>query len=180
MTKIKEYNIEDEDKLLEAIMLEPETDKDWDKGWRLIDPNRATIKDIFKYEKNASIEIRLDCEHVVESYLDFGDGSPIMKIDEFSITKKDGLSIFRTHISHIYSKKKKYIVTLKTKTTCPQEVYITEKTYIRLRDLVLIKRIKAPLEMIIKKIKNFKKFMKDKGLGTDEIKLYSHIYDPGT
>ena len=70
MTKIKEYNIDDEDELLEAIMLEPETDKDWDKGWTLIEPNMATIKDVFKYEKDASIEIRLDCEHVFESYLD--------------------------------------------------------------------------------------------------------------
>lgn len=173
MTKIKEYNIDDEDELLEAIM----TDENWDKGWKLIDPNRATIKDIFKYEKNVSIEIRLDCEHAIESYLDFGDGSPITMIDEFSVIKKDGSSIFRTCIYHLYSKKRKYTITLKTKTTCPQEVYITEKAHIGLKDLVLIKRIKAPLEIIIEKVKNLKKIMKDKGLGTDEIKLYSHIYD---
>lgn len=38
MTKIKEYDIEDEEELLETIMLEPETDKNWDKGWEWVDP----------------------------------------------------------------------------------------------------------------------------------------------
>jgi len=48
---MKEYNIDDEDKLLEAIMLEPETDEDWDKGWtRIVPKKRYNIKEIFKYD----------------------------------------------------------------------------------------------------------------------------------
>ncbi len=76
-----------------------------------------------------------------------------MRLDEFSVTKDGDSSILRTHVSHLYSKKGKYIVKLKTITTCPQEDSEIQMAYVGSRDLVLIKKIKAPLESIIKKMK---------------------------
>ena len=110
------------------------------------------IKDIFKYEKIVSLEIRLDCEHTIKCYLDFGDGSSRI-IDEFSVTKKDGSFIFRTDAPHLYLKKRKYTVKLRIEATCPQEAKKEDIADIVFRDLILIKRAKALLETINKKVK---------------------------
>ena len=182
MTKLKEFKAKDEDELLDSVILWPESDKEWDRGWEWIDPNRIKIKDMFKYEKKASLEIRLDCEHIVKCYLDFGDGSPIITVDDFSITKKDDSSIFKADVSHLYSKKMKYTVKLKIETTCPQEDSKTEIADVGLRNLVVIKKVKAPLELINKKVRHLlESFMKNKGSiirGVAEIKFFSHIRDP--
>lgn len=113
------------------------------------------IKDIFKYEKIVSLEIRLDCEHPIKCYLDFGDGSSTI-IDEFSVTKKDGSSIFKTDAPHLYSKRRKYTVKLRIEATCPQEVKKTDIADIGFRDLILIRRAKVSkvsLESINKKVR---------------------------
>lgn len=146
MTKIKEIDAKDEDELLELLWSEPEYNKDWDKGWKWIDLNRIKIKDIFKYKKVVSLEIESD-DQIDKCYLDFGDGSQIRAIDEFLVTKKDDLSINRTHMHHLYSKKKKYVVKYIVETsTCNREDY--ESTiYVGFRDLVIIK---IPLESIMK------------------------------
>lgn len=41
---IKEFNAKDEDELLEQVMLWPKVDKEWDKGWKRIEPKK-NIKD---------------------------------------------------------------------------------------------------------------------------------------
>jgi hypothetical protein len=110
------------------------------------------IKDIFKYEKIVSLEIRLDCEHPIKCYLDFGDGSSTI-IDEFSVTKKDDSSIFRIDAPHLYSKRRKYTVKLRIEATCPQEAKKTDIADIGFRDLTIIRRAKVSLESINKKVR---------------------------
>ncbi len=110
------------------------------------------IKDIFKYEKIISLEIKLDCEHTIRCYLDFGDGSSTI-INKFSVTKKDSSSIFRTDVQHLYLKKKKYIVKLRIDTTCPQETERTDVVYIGFGDLIVIKRAKVSFESINTKVR---------------------------
>lgn len=177
MNKIKEFMAKDEDELLDLVY--SESDEDWRGEW-IIPKDRLRIKDLFKYEKIFSLEIRLECEHNVRCYLDFGDGSPIKIIDDFSIIKKDGSLILKTDISHLYSKKKKNTVKLKVETTCPQEDYKTDIAYIRLKDMVIIKKLISPFELIIIKVKYLKSIMKNKGIIFEDIKFYSHIVEEST
>jgi hypothetical protein len=37
---IKEFNATNEDELLEQVMLWPKVDKEWDKGWKRIEPKK--------------------------------------------------------------------------------------------------------------------------------------------
>lgn len=176
MNKIKEFMAKDEDELLDLVY--SESDEDMRGEW-IIPKDRLRIKDLFKYEKIFSLEIRLECEHIVRCYLDFGDESPIKIIDDFSIIKKDDYLILKTDISHLYSKKMKNTVKLKVETTCPQEDYKTDIAYIRLKDMVIIKRAIAPFDLIIKKVKYLKSIMKNKRIifDIDTIKFNSHIVD---
>ena len=38
MRKIKEFDATNEDELLEQVMLWPKVDKEWDKGWKMVEP----------------------------------------------------------------------------------------------------------------------------------------------
>ena len=38
--KIKEFNAKDEDELLEQVMLWPTVEKEWDNGWKWIEPKK--------------------------------------------------------------------------------------------------------------------------------------------
>lgn len=40
MKKIKEFSAANEDELLEQVMLWPNVDKEWDKGWKRIEPKK--------------------------------------------------------------------------------------------------------------------------------------------
>lgn len=178
---IKEFNMKDEDELLDSVTLWSESDDEWDRGGEWIIPeDRLKIKDLFKYEKIISLEIKLDCKHIVKCYLDFGDESPIKVIDDFSITKKDGSLILKADISHLYSKKMIYTVKLKVETTCHKEDYKTDIVHTRLKNMVIIKRVIIPLELTVRKLKYLKSIMEHKRsiiLGTDVLKFYSHIID---
>lgn len=178
MTKIKEYYAKDEDELLDLIASEP--DEEYNGGEWVVPKDRLRIKDIFKYEKIASLEIRLDCEHNVKCYLDFGDEKTIIIIEDFLINKKDNFSILKTDIPHLYSKKGKYTLKLRVESDCPQEYYKTDITYVKLNDLVLIKRIKALSESITNKVIYLFESMKKRSIirGIDDIKFSIHVHDP--